>query len=261
MNPLVPSAVAGTLRVLTRALDGIFGANLVGVYLYGSLTQRVFAPARSDIDCIVVVRRDLTDAQFRKLRTWLAQAATVDPWIPRLQLQVLLRGRLLRSDKRGYLYQFGALRRSGSDGNPIIWMNVLATGLTLFGPKPVTFLPPITRRMLFNALVLEVGYLRAEIGARASKWRDQRFYRAYAVLTLCRILYTHRNGSVVSKPRAARWALRTLPTHWHSLIRRAVASDRGKRSTLPLPRIARFIEFVAAQLGSSNRRHMQAATE
>ena len=85
MNPVVPSAVAGTLRVLTRALDGIFGTNLVGVYVYGSLTQRAFAPARSDIDCIVVVRHDLTDAQFRKLRTWLARAATVDPWISRLQ--------------------------------------------------------------------------------------------------------------------------------------------------------------------------------
>jgi hypothetical protein len=240
--------VRGTLRRLTRALDAILGANLFGVYLYGSLTQRAFAPARSDIDCIVVVRRDLTDAQRRKLRLWLAQAARVDPWIPRLQMQVLLKGRLLRPDARGYLYQFGALEPSGSDGNPIIWMNVLATGLTLRGPAPATFLPPITNEMLFKALLREVGYLRIEIRNPASKWRDKRFYRAYAVLTLCRVLYSHRFGKVVSKPQAARWALRTLPTRWHSLIRSAVASDRGKPSTLALPRIARFIEFVDAQL-------------
>ena len=80
---------------------------------------------------------------------------------------------------------------------------------------------------------------------------DKRFYRAYAILTLCRILYSHRLGDVVSKPRAARWALRKLPTRWHSLIRSAIQSDRGKRSTLPLPRIARFIEFVGAQLDES----------
>jgi hypothetical protein len=173
-------------------------------------------------------------------------------------MQVLLKGRLLRPDTRGYLYQFGALRRSGSDGNPIIWMNVLASGLTLRGPAPATFLPPITSEMLFKALVREVAYLRAEIGAPASEWRDQPFYRAYAVLTLCRILYSYRNGVVVSKTRAARWALRTLPTRWHSLIRRAVASDRGKRSTLAIPRIARFIEFVGAQLGSFHHRHPEA---
>lgn len=248
----LPSAVAGTLRALTGALDGILGANLVGVYLYGSLTQRAFAPARSDIDCLVVVRRDLTGAQFRKLETWLAQAAIADPWIPRLQMQILLEGMLLRPDTRGCLYQFGALRRSGSDGNPIIWMNVLASGLTLRGPAPATFLPPITSQMLFDALVREVAYVRAEIGAAASEWRDQPFYRTYAVLTLCRILYSHRKGGVVSKSRAARWALRALPTRWHSLIRGAMATHRGKRSTLALPRIARFTEFVDAQLRSSH---------
>jgi predicted nucleotidyltransferase len=238
------STVRGTLRRLTRALDAILGTNLFGVYLYGSLTQRAFVPARSDIDCIVVVRRDLTRAQLQKLRRWLAEAALVDPWIPRLQMQVLLKGRLLRPDARGYLYQFGALRRSGSDGNPIIWMNVLVSGLRLCGPAPATFLPPITSEMLFKALAREVAYLRKEIGNPASKWRDKRFYRAYAVLTLCRILYSHRFGDVVSKPRAARWALQTVPTRWHSLVRSAVESDRGKRSTLPLPRIARFIAFV-----------------
>jgi hypothetical protein len=30
-----------------------------------------------------------------------------------------------------------------------------------------------------------------------------------------------------------------------------VASDRGERTPLPLPRIARFIEFVEGQLDSS----------
>jgi predicted nucleotidyltransferase len=243
--------VRGTLRRLTRALDAILGANLFGVYLYGSLTQRAFAPDRSDIDCIVVVRRDLTPGQVQKLRRWLAEAVLIDRWIPRLQMQILLKGRLLRPDARGYLYQFGALRRSGSDGNPIIWMNVLASGLTLRGPAPATFLPPITSEMLFKALVREVGYLRTEIGNPASKWRDKRFYRAYVILTLCRILYSHRFGDVVSKPRAARWALQTLPTRWHSLIRSAMQSDRGKRSTLSLPRIARFIEFVGTQLNES----------
>jgi hypothetical protein len=237
----VPSVIAGTLRALTGALGGILGANLVGVYVHGSLTQRAFARTRSDIDCLVVVRRNLSDAQFRKSRTWLARAAIADPWIPRLQMQVLRKGKLLRPDTGGCLYQFGVLRRSGSDGNPIIWMNVLASGITLAGPAATTFLPSITSRMVIDALEREVAYLRAEIGNPASEWRDQPFYRTYAVLTLCRILYSYRRGGVVSKPRAARWALRALPTRWHSLIRGAVASDRGRR----------FIEFVDAQLRSS----------
>jgi hypothetical protein len=247
MRP-VPPAIARTLRGLTAALDQILGSSLVGAYLYGSLTQRAFDPSRSDVDCIVVLRRDLSRAQFRELAAWLTRAAVSDQWIERLQMQLLLRSRLLRSDTRGALYQFGVLRRSGSDGNPIIWKNVLATGVTLIGPAPETFLPPITDRMLFAALVREVRYLKTELTDSASRWRGQRFYRAYAVLTLCRILYTNQTGDVVSKRLAAAWAFRTLPTRWHSLVGTAIASDRGEVSRLPLPRIIRFVEFVERQL-------------
>jgi hypothetical protein len=247
----VPSVVARTLRALTGALGRILHANLVGVYLYGSLTQRAFARNRSDIDCLVVVQRALSVAQFRKLQTWLNRAAIADPMIARLQIQFLRKSKLLRADTRVCLYQFGELKRGGSDGNPIVWKNVLETGVTLTGPAAATFLPPITSQMLIDALEREVAYLRTEIGNPASEWRDQPFYCAYSVLTLCRVLYTYGMGGIVSKPRAARWALRTLPTRWHSLIRGAVASDRGKRTRLDLRRIGRFIEFVDAQIRSS----------
>jgi Domain of unknown function (DUF4111) len=228
-------------------LEQCLGSSLTGVYLYGSLTQQAFDPSSSDIDCLVVVRRDLGDGQFRRLRAHLARAASTDPWMRRVQMQILRRGRLLARDRRGALYQFGKLRRSGSDGNPIVWLNVLETGITLVGPRPRSFLPPITDDMVFEALVREVEYLRAEISNPASKWRGQRFYRDYTVLTLCRILFTHRRGGVTSKPKAARWALRALPPRWHSLVR-AARGRRGRVAPLPLPRIARFIEYTAGEL-------------
>jgi hypothetical protein len=248
-----PTPVAGTLHAITNALGEILRSNLVGVYLYGSLTQGAFDPTRSDLDCLVIVNRDLTRPQLRRLRAWLARAARTDAWMSRVQMQILRRGNLLRPDTQSYLYQFGVLKRSGSDGNPIVWINVLATGVTLVGPPPEAFLPPITDAMLFDALVREVGYLRAEIMNPASEWRGRAFYRAYAVLTLCRILYSHRTGGVTSKPQAARWALRTLPSRWHSLVHAALASDRGTPAPLPLPRIARFIQFVEDHLASARR--------
>jgi predicted nucleotidyltransferase len=240
--------VADALRRLADALDEILGANLVGIYLYGSLTQRAFDPARSDVDILVVVRRDLSVRQFGRLEEWLAAEAIDDPWIPRLQVQFLVRGRLLREDTRGALYQFGTLRRSGSDGNPIIWLNVLASGRTLTGPRPRSLLPPITSQMLRAALVRELEYIRAEVSHPESRWSSLRFYRAYAVLTLCRILYTHQMGEIASKPRAARWALRVVPTRWHSLIHAAGGEQSDGGGSLPLPRIARFIEYVDGQL-------------
>lgn len=255
----VPASVAASLRRLVQALDQILGAKLTGVYLYGSLTQRAFASAHSDVDLLLVVERDVSERQFRQLQAWLAAAAISDPWVPRLQMQILVRGRLLREDTRGALYQFGELRRSGSDGNPIIWLNVLASGITLAGLQPRRFLPPITASMLSAALVRELEYLRKEVANPESQWRDQRYYRTYAVFTLCRILYTHRSGEIVSKRRAARWALRTIPPRWHSLIRAAAGSrEQVGRRPLPLPRIARFIEYIGVQLtrpATDNPRH------
>src|SRR5690349_6642125 len=106
----IPSPIAGTLGALRIALAQSLGANLIGFYLYGSLTQRAFDPRHSDVDCLVVVRRDLSATQFRKLKARLAAAAVDDPWMRRVQMQVLVQRSLLRSDTRGALYQFGVLQ-------------------------------------------------------------------------------------------------------------------------------------------------------
>ncbi len=117
---MLPSLAVGALRTLVAALEETAGDRLVGVYLHGSLTQDAFDRARSDIDCLAVVRRDLTGPQFQTLGRILRHAAKSNPWVRRVQMQVLVRGRLLRSDRRGAIYQFGALKRGGSDGNPIV---------------------------------------------------------------------------------------------------------------------------------------------
>src|SRR5579862_6334174 len=221
----IPAAVSNLLDQLARDLPIVIGENLVGLYLYGSLTRRAFNSERSDVDCIAVVRRDLNAAEFKRLREWMALAAKSNPWVLRLQMSVLTRDEILINNSRYCLYQFGKLKRGRSDGNPIIWINVLESGRTLFGPAPKTFVPTITRETFRAALVREVNYIRDElIEKRDSEWRDVPFYRAYATMTLCRILYSHAKGGVVSKPQAVRWALRNLDRKWHPMIVRAFES-------------------------------------
>jgi predicted nucleotidyltransferase len=245
-----PAQLSVLLQELKTQLPILLGRNLVGVYLYGSLTQGAFNPKRSDVDLIVVTRRDLSATEFRRVAAWLKRTRAANDWTARLQMSFLIRDQVLTMNAKACLYQFGELRRSGSDGNPIIWLNVLRSGVVLYGTRPESFVPEITREILSAALVREVGYLRAEICEQPqSVWRDVASYRAYAVLTLCRILYSHRHGTIGSKQRAAKWALEHLPASWHALIRQALASDAGERvAKLPLARIAQLIEFAAAQL-------------
>ena len=52
-------------------------------------------------------------------------------------------------------------------------------------------------------------------------------YQAYAILTMCRALYTLETGAVASKPVAARWAQAALGTRRAVLIERALAWRPG----------------------------------
>jgi hypothetical protein len=245
----IPTQVSALLQDLTAALPTVLGMNLVGIYLYGSLTQCAFDAETSDVDCVAVTEHELTDLEFTQLDSWLARAATENAWVARLQLSLLIRDEILMNTTKGNcLFQLGRLTRVGSDGNPIIWMNVLETGIVLYGPPASSFVPRITAETLFAALLREVGYLReAIIEKPTSEWRDVPKYRAYAVLTLCRILYSHRHGAVVSKPQAAEWALNALPDQWHNVINQALEAKSSRRG-VELTDVARFIEFVDVQL-------------
>jgi hypothetical protein len=247
----IPAQVSALLQDLTEALRVLLGQNLVGIYLYGSLTQNAFNPERSDVDCIVVTHRELTDTQFSQLDGWFNRVSLENPWGARLQTSFLIRDQILTTSVKGNcLYQFGRLSRVGSDGNPIIWMNVLESGVVLLGPPADSFVPPITSETLLAALTREVRYLREEIVEKPdSEWRDVPKYRVYAVLTLCRILYSHVYGTVVSKPKATEWAFSALPDRWHAVIAEALAADAGGRAdSLDLSTIARFIEFADARV-------------
>jgi hypothetical protein len=122
---------------------------------------------------------------------------------------------------------------------------VLESGVVLNGPSPATFVPEINSEMFFEALEREVSYLREEIITKPnSEWRDVPFYRAYAVLTLCRILYSFEKRRIVSKPRAARWTIRHFPGKWDQIIHQALLNDDHRHSKISLPGLKQFIDFV-----------------
>jgi hypothetical protein len=66
-------------------------------------------------------------------------------------------------------------------------------------------------------------------------------YQSYAVLTMCRILYTFEHGSIVTKPVAAHWAIKTLGAPWADLIDRTVVA---LRSATPLNSLNGTLDFI-----------------
>ncbi len=123
-------------------------------------------------------------------------------------------------------FQHGKLTRTGPIANPIVWLDITGCDGVLIGYRPGGLTPPIMPDILRACLVQGLGYLRDELIANpTSPSRDNPEYRAYAVLTICRILYTHEHGSITSKHKAAQWAIQHLPQQWHAVIK--AAHDQG----------------------------------
>jgi hypothetical protein len=66
----IPKDLSDLLQVMATDLPAILRGNLVGIYLWGSLTYGAFNETCSDVDCVGVTRRDLDDREFSELDQW-----------------------------------------------------------------------------------------------------------------------------------------------------------------------------------------------
>jgi hypothetical protein len=99
-------------------------------------------------------------------------------------------------------------------------------GIALAGPEPSSFIAPVDPQDL-KAETLDVlhGWWQSQLDDPVRLKR--RGYQAYAVLTMCRMLYTFETGAVASKPAAARWARPRVAEPWQGLIDRALTWRNG----------------------------------
>jgi hypothetical protein len=217
--------LAALLRSVATDFPVLLKENLVGVYLWGSLTYGAFDERCSDVDAVGVTRRDLDDAEFSALEKWFSESAGRNPWTEKLDMRFVIDGEFLDKQSRCCGFYSGRFVRHGSDGNPIIWLNVGQCGLTLWGRDAQLIAPSISDQCLNDALLLELSYLKEDLAKNAGDRSDRSFrHNAYAVLTACRILYTACHRRIVSKERAYDWAVASVTPEWRSVIAAARAN-------------------------------------
>jgi predicted nucleotidyltransferase len=209
----IPEELAALLRSIAADFPVILTENLVGIYLWGSLSYDAFDERCSDVDAVVVTCRDLDDTEFAAMAKWFDEADRRNSWTQELDMRFVIDGEFLDKQSRCCWFYSGKLGRHGSDGNPIVWLNIRECGVTLWGRDAKQIAPAISDRCLDDALLLELNYLRDELAKNAGDCSDRSFrYNSYAVLTACRILYTARHRRIVSKERTYSWAVVAVPT-------------------------------------------------
>jgi hypothetical protein len=68
-------------------------------------------------------------------------------------------------------------------------------------------------------------------------------YQVFAILTMCRTLYSLETGKITSKIEAAQWTMQRLDTNWKSLIELAVTWDPSQEINR-LEETQNFVRYV-----------------
>ena len=218
------------LDELAANARAILGPQLVGTYLAGSLATGDFELDRSDVDFVVMTDGAVPPGVFAALAAMHGRLAKRAPrWGLELEGSYVPAQALRRHDPRPAAHPH--IERCSAElvmvrpatGYWVIHRHLLREhGITVSGPAPRTLIDPV-----------EPAQLRLAVGGILAEWwapmlEDRRqlqnsFYRCYAVLTMCRMLYTLQEGAIVSKRAAAQWTADTVSRRWAPLIDRALA--------------------------------------
>ena len=205
----------------------ILGENLTGVYAHGSLGFGCFKWEKSDIDFLVVVETQPTEAQKQRLLEVLLQLDELAP--PKgFEMSVVLakdcaapvhpipfclhfsnaHKESCRCDMSAYI-----ARMKGHDPDLAAHFTVVrAVGKAIWG-RPVA--------EAFGQVPRE-AYLDSIRGDVASAVEDVAAEPVYVILNLCRVLAAAREGVVLSKVQGGAWGLAHLPQEHHGVIRAAL---------------------------------------
>lgn len=219
--------VNALLGLLLTKVQAILGSQLVGLYLYGSLSLGDFDPQSSDVDFLAVTEEELPEEQLEQLRVMHENiAASGLRYARRLEGSYILREALRRYDPNNARHPTigvdWAFHVEDHGANWVIERSIVREhGVIVLGPSPQTLIDPISTRELRAAVCAQLTNFW-QTQPEEPAWLRPRDYQAFAVFTLCRALYALRQGVVSSKPQAAAWALSAYP-RWKPTIERALS--------------------------------------
>ena len=253
-RPPIPPVIAALLPDLVDDLRRTLGDDLVGIYLYGSAITGGFDPESSDLDLVIVTEADVAAIDLARLEGVHRRLTAREPgWADRLDLAYVGRATLAA-------FRSGGIVASISHDDPLqlydeaddwlqTWYLVRQTGVAVVGPPPGDLIPPIESAEFVRAVV------RSVLGLAARAETDERDgWRAYALLTCCRVLASMPTGQIVSKQAAAAEVLRTHP-ELRMAIEAALAFRDG-HGRIPTPASARplVLEAIRALAAEISRR-------
>ncbi len=210
-------------QLLTR-MDGVLGANLLGLYLQGSFAVGDF-DRDSDVDFIAVVQDPINDHQLVALMDMHRRLFRLESgWAQHLEgsyFPVAILRDYHRRDELLWYIDNGSneLEQSGHCNTIVVRWTLRHHGIILTGAPAATLVDPIPVEELRREIAADMVEWGRQILAEQDRYNN-RFYQGFIVLSYCRMLHDLQAGDVSSKRAAAEWAKQELDPAWHGLIDR-----------------------------------------
>jgi predicted nucleotidyltransferase len=237
------------LDSLQSQLEHILGKKLVGLYLYGSVVMGDFDPAISDIDLLAAISSDLHPIEMNALRKMHSDIVVNTPqWENRLEIAYVPLKALKNFKKQSSkitVISPGEPFHSIEAGRDWLmnWYLVRENGLVVLGPPTRAFIEPVTKAEFLRAV-------REDVLAWDERMTGEqdRTAQSYAILTLCRGLYTLHHEEQASKLQAVAWVAEEFP-QWASLVENALLwrqhpNEENVDHAATFPETRRFVDFV-----------------
>jgi hypothetical protein len=251
------SDVNELLDEIQSGISTLLGEALVGIYLYGSLTYDGYTARVSDLDLLAALNDDLDPAAIPPLTHMHAEIVARHPeWADRIEViyisQTALQTYKTQRSPIAVISPGEPLHfreEQAGDDWLMNWYLVLEHGRVICGPPPEEIIAPAS----IDDFITSVREHARDWGLWVDNLTTSKS-RSYAVLTMCRTLYTDRNRAHVSKQVAADWVAIELPG-FHDLINDALtlrvtpheqAEASGKVS---MDETKRFVAAIREQLG------------
>lgn len=205
----------------------ILGENLIGIYLHGSMAMGCFNPDKSDIDLIIVIEDDMSDAQKLVLMEYIV---LLNCQAPRKGLEISV---VKRQYCKPFVYptpfelhfspahlkwfqdapQDYVEKMKGVDIDLAAYFTIIREyGVVLTGEKIEEIFAPVPGENYLDSIYADVENATDVIVEEP----------VYIILNLCRVLAFVKDGLYLSKEKGGRWGMEHLPAEYHPVIAQAL---------------------------------------
>ena len=220
-----PDSVKHLLNNFVHGFQSILGANLVGIYLHGSLAMGSFNPAASDVDLLIVVRDALTHEVKEQCRTLLRQLVPHAP--PKGIEMSIVTVDSLAHFQHPALYEFHYPTDHADDGTELRdpdlaahYTVTKARGVTLLGEPIAALFPDVPPRDYLDSIATDAAWSYGNIMQGSDDGSCA--VPPYAVLNFCRVLAFIEQQAVLSKSEGGQWGVSHLPAQYAPIVHTAL---------------------------------------